>query len=190
MRTSPSSASGGAVTFPEFPRGSPQKRRASPRSSRRREVDKLPRELVQMGETSRRTNAQQLSPELVVRDLGDEHLVLANRAAKPLAHRPVPVEDGRLGPARRCRATTSRGSGAHGERCDLVELPVGFIANVLVLPAIEHCRDPLRTVHLGLDARAASVVRGIGGGAPRDHVVKIASACRHDTCSRGLDHWR
>jgi hypothetical protein len=43
-----------------------------------------------MGKTSRGTDAQQLSSELVICDLREEHNVLVGRVAKPLAHGLVP----------------------------------------------------------------------------------------------------
>lgn len=64
----------------------PETRRRTPRRGRDRDITKLTRQLVKPPEALTRIDPQQLSPQLVVRELRQEKLVLGGRAPKPRAH--------------------------------------------------------------------------------------------------------
>lgn len=61
----------------------PQARCSTPGGGGRRQVSKLTRELVKTSQAPARIDPQELATQLVVRNLGDQKLVLANRATKP-----------------------------------------------------------------------------------------------------------
>jgi len=64
----------------------PETRRRTPRRGRDRDVTKLTRHLVESPKTVSRVDPKQLSPQLVVRELRQEKLVLGDRAPKPRAN--------------------------------------------------------------------------------------------------------
>jgi hypothetical protein len=68
----------GGSAFSGSAQPSPKIRRRAPGSSRDGDVTQLAREFVETGEAVRGADADQLSPELIVRDLRDQEVVLAD----------------------------------------------------------------------------------------------------------------
>lgn len=64
----------------------PETCRRTPRRGRDRDVTKLTRQLVESPKAVTRIDPKQLSPQLVVRELRQEKLMLGDRAPKPRAH--------------------------------------------------------------------------------------------------------
>jgi hypothetical protein len=53
---------------------------------------------------------------------------------------------------------------AHCERLDLIDIPIGLVALVFILPAIQHGDDTLRAVDVRKDTGATRVIRTFGAG--------------------------
>ena len=53
---------------------------------------------------------------------------------------------------------------AHCERLDLIDIPIGLVALVFSLPAIQHGRDTLGAVDVRQDTGATRVIRSCKAG--------------------------
>jgi len=87
----------------------PKTRRRAPCGGCDGDVAKLTRQLVESPKTVTRIDSQQLSPQLEIRELRPEKLVLGDRTPKPRAHVIVLAEGGRS-----VRALPYRGAASLG----------------------------------------------------------------------------